>query len=86
MRRSMPSCSFENSDSRGSSISLAKYAGTCSRTLVATETRAQLLGHGFQPHEQIVYLLEITRTGVGERESTSTTRKQRQAELRFRAS
>ena len=34
MRRSMPSCSFENSDSRGSSISLAKYAGTCRRTLL----------------------------------------------------
>ena len=49
----------------------------------AAETRAQLLGDGFQPREQIVDLLEITRTGVGERECASATRKQRQAELRF---
>ena len=40
---------------------------------VAPVTRAQLLGDGFQPHEQIVYLLEIARTGIGERESPSTT-------------
>ncbi len=49
----------------------------------AAEARAQLLGHGFQPHEQIVYLLEIARTGIGERQRPCTTRKQRQAQLRF---
>jgi hypothetical protein len=50
---------------------------------VAAVTRAQLFGDGFQPHEQIVYLLEVTRTGIGERQRPGTTRKQRQAELRF---
>ena len=49
----------------------------------ASEARAQLLGDGIEPHEQIVYLLQIARTGVGERECAGATRKQRQAELRF---
>ena len=39
----------------------------------AAEARAQLLGHGLQPREQVVYLLEIPRTGIGERESASAT-------------
>ena len=50
---------------------------------VASEARAQLFGDRFQPHEQIVYLLEVARTGVGERQGPGTTRKQRQAQLRF---
>ncbi len=49
----------------------------------APEARAQLLGDGFQPREQIVYLLEVARTGICERQRPGTTRKQRQAQLRF---
>ena len=39
----------------------------------AAESRAQLLGDGFQPHEEIVYLFEITRASIGERQRARTT-------------
>jgi hypothetical protein len=75
MRRSMPACSFENSDSRGNSISLAKYAGTCSRTLELEAARTAR--DRVQPHEQIVYLLAVPRPAIV-CQRASATRKQRQ--------
>jgi hypothetical protein len=44
---------------------------------VAPIARAQLLGDRIQAHEQVVYLLEVTRAGVRERERASAAREQR---------